>query len=201
MTAAILPPSATPIERALEQVGAEVLGVPVGFDTLWNPDACPASHLHILAATFGVEVWDSAWPEETKRAVIKATPEVKRHKGTRLALDVAINALGMGLNIEEWFEYQGDPYRFRLTITLDEQPFLLQQSQVIYRTAIAAKNVRSYLEAIRVERGISGKVYVGAATRSRLKLRHSYDPLTAINVRGIPSVGAGYYTRQTMRLQ
>lgn len=200
MSAPILP-KATPVERALEAVAAEVTTVPVPFDKLWNPDACPASHLHILARTYAVEVWSSSWPEETKRAVIKATPEVKRHKGTRYALEVAISALNMGIRVSEWFEYGGAPYRFRLALKLVEQPFTAADVSIIYKTAIAAKNVRSMIDEIELSRGVSGRVYIGAATKSVLRIAHNYDPLTAITFRGPIFIGAACFSRHKMRLQ
>lgn len=179
----ILPNNGTPIERALEGVAGEVLGVPVEFHKLWNPDECPASHLHILARTYAVETWRSDWPEATKRAVIKATPEIKRHKGTRLALESALNALDKGTVLSEWFEYGGRPYCFRIDIDWRGNPAPWSQSdwKVVFTTAIAAKNVRSFIDVVNVKRRAEpATVFLAAYPRTKATTRIEPPVLTSI---------------------
>lgn len=170
----VLPSNATPIEIALEGIASEALAIPVDISKLWSPDDCPASHLHILAAIFSVDVWDSNWSEATKRAVIKSAAEVHRHKGTRAALNRALGALGLGVTAKEWFEYGGSPYCFRLYVqkpggvapTTDELRY-------IRNIALGAKNARSYLEDILVSQPAqdAGLIYVAGATNTRLTIR------------------------------
>lgn len=98
----LLPPSSTELERDLEATfrGALLVDVPVG--DLWHPQRCPVNFLPWLAYAVGVEEWDSAWPEQIKRDVIAATPDIRRHRGTVWAVREALRSAGYAdAHIEE----------------------------------------------------------------------------------------------------
>ena len=119
----LLPPNATPFERALEQALARIEAVPVPIDTLWDPQACPAELLPWLAWAWSVDEWDPEWPEEVKRRVIAAAPEVHRLKGTRAAVERALRAIGVFAEIVEWWQKspRGTPGTFSVTAWVNEQ--------------------------------------------------------------------------------
>ncbi|WP_176224278.1 phage tail protein I [Maritimibacter sp. HL-12] len=97
MMQTILPPNRTDAEEALDlAVAARIEGVPVPVATLWDPETCPASHLRHLAWALSVEDWDEEWPEATKRAVIAASVDVHRKKGTPAGVRAAMTAMGYG---------------------------------------------------------------------------------------------------------
>lgn len=92
----LLPPNATRLERALEQVMARIAAVPVPIADLWSPARCPVPLLPWLAWTVSVDDWDTTWTEETQRAVIAASVEIHRHKGTLWAMKRALAVAGLG---------------------------------------------------------------------------------------------------------
>lgn len=92
----LLPPNATPLERALASVLARISDVPVPIADLWNPARCPAPLLPWLAWTLSVDEWDSGWPEEVQREVIAASVDIHRHKGTIWAMRRALVVAGLG---------------------------------------------------------------------------------------------------------
>ena len=92
----ILPPNSTSLERALEAALQAMCDLQVPVRDLWNPEICPATHLPWLAWALSVDVWDSGWPEAIKRAVIAASIDVHRRKGTVAAVRRAIAAAGLG---------------------------------------------------------------------------------------------------------
>lgn len=94
MTATLLPPNATALERAVEMTAAPLGEIPVPIATLWDPYACPAAMLPWLAWADSVDNWDSAWSERTKREVIAASYDVHRHKGSLWSIKEAIRAAG-----------------------------------------------------------------------------------------------------------
>lgn len=95
--ATILPPSSTPLERAIEQTGAARLGaLPSIVASLWNAASCPAALLPYLAWANAVDEWDENWSEQKKRTVIAEAPEIHRTKGTAYAIRRALTALGQG---------------------------------------------------------------------------------------------------------
>ncbi len=119
----LLPPNATPFERALEQALSRIEDVPVPIDRLWDPDRCPAELLPWLAWAWSVDEWDPEWPEEVKRRVIAAAPEVHRQKGTRAAVERALRAIGVFAEIVEWWQKspRGTPGTFSVTAWVNEQ--------------------------------------------------------------------------------
>lgn len=83
MTASILPPNATPLERALEAVGRarlDAIAIPVADVT--RPHEAPPAFLPFLAFARSVDLWDRDWPEETKRAIVADAVRLHRLKGT-----------------------------------------------------------------------------------------------------------------------
>lgn len=120
MTLSLLPPNSTLLERAIEAAMHKRLNaLPVPIRDLWNADTCPVHLLGWLAWAKSVDVWDESWPEAQKRAVIKASRFVHRHKGTVGAVRRALDALGIGLEIREWFETGDAPGTFRVDAFAD----------------------------------------------------------------------------------
>ena len=147
---AVLPDNTTSIMRAaVDTDGYRMLAIDLPLRDLFDADRCPVDMLDILAYTWSVDEWEPDWPEALKRHAIRQAPAYHRIKGTRGALRSAVESLGYaGLEVAEWFEYGGEPYRFRITLDITDRPFDLTDYQQIYRAAIRAKNVRSHLEAI-----------------------------------------------------
>lgn len=89
----LLPPNATPLERALADLGRWI-EVPAPLSTLWSVDRCPVDLLPWLAWALSVDDWDDGWPEARQRAAIAESVELHRHKGTPWAVRRSIEALG-----------------------------------------------------------------------------------------------------------
>ncbi|MCB1520677.1 MAG: phage tail protein I [Hyphomicrobiaceae bacterium] len=112
------PRDATPLEVAISGADARLLAAPSHLiRAVWSPDDCPVHLLPYLAAAWSVDHWNPAWPESVKREVIRRAPEIHRLKGTRRAMQRALDALGVKTLIKEWFEQApaGEPYTFAVT--------------------------------------------------------------------------------------
>lgn len=117
-----------------------------------------------LATRMHVDAWDGAWSDAQRRQAIRDSPGVHRFKGTPGSVGMAISVFA-GVRVQEWFEYGGQPYRFRLY--LDSRAV----DDSFYADMLAAvrrvKNARSHLEAMRLEResvgvaGLIGVLHVG----------------------------------------
>ena len=82
-------------------------------------DELPEWLLDILARDFAVDWYDRSYTLEEKRKTIKDSFYVHRHRGTKAAVERAISAIYPNPKVLEWFEYGGDPYHFKLRITVD----------------------------------------------------------------------------------
>lgn len=100
----LLPRNARPVERAFDAIAESRLNrlaaLAAGIRSLNDPATCPPAWLHVLAWSLGVETWRSDWPIETKRAVIAATPRIKRQKGTVGAVRRAVQAIAGACRVQ-----------------------------------------------------------------------------------------------------
>lgn len=118
MSATLLPPNASPQERAL--VRAAVQPLPVRITDLWNPDTCPADLLPWLAWALSIDTWKPYWPESIKRARIRVAIEVQRAKGTVKAVRQVVQSFGGSVELTEWFQTEptGTPHTFQMVLAL-----------------------------------------------------------------------------------
>lgn len=98
LTANLLPPNATQLEKDLDAVDAKRLNDLVDtvdlIATLWNPHTCPMQFLPWLAWAFSVDEWDTSWDEQTKRNMVAQSYELHSIKGTPAAVRKALEAMG-----------------------------------------------------------------------------------------------------------
>jgi phage tail P2-like protein len=117
----LLPFNTSELEQTLEQVHAQRLNaIPLPTPTLWHPDTCPEPLLPWLAWALSVENWDREWDVEIKRVVIATSVATHRQKGTLASIRRVLDAIRVRFELEEWFEYDGEPYTFRLTASANE---------------------------------------------------------------------------------
>ena len=117
-------------------------------------DSIDASALVHLADQFhimGNEGWLQAKTEAEKRELIKNAIELHRYKGTKYALIKVLNSLNINGEIEEWFEYGGDPYHFKIVIFLQNYTYNESVFESLKKMIDEYKNVRSVLEEINIE--------------------------------------------------
>lgn len=104
--------------------------------------------LDILAKDFGISWYDYDFQLDTKRRVVAAAFSVHRHMGTAGAMITAICAIWPDSTVEEWFDYGGDPYYFRVLVNASgDEPIRFDS---IDKTVQLYKNERSWLQDDRV---------------------------------------------------
>ena len=195
----LLPHNATPQEVALDLTTARIGGVDVPTKAIWNPETCPEDVLPWLAWAFSVDQWDAAWTVEQKRAVVAASINVHKRKGTPGAVKAAVGAIFTGANVvEPWDDASLTAHQFKI-VTTDTLESDADFDELI-RLVDAAKPVRSWLVAVQIQREITDTVYVGTATRSggktTLRGRLAIDP-DALDL--FYGVATRYATRTTIQ--
>ena len=108
-------------------------------------DALPEAVLDILAYDFKVDWWDYGYSVEQKRQTLKDSWLVHKHLGTKYAVKTAVSAIYPNSSVEEWFEWGGDPYTFRLLINASDVLIDLNQQTRVLELANYYKNLRSHL--------------------------------------------------------
>lgn len=126
-----------------------------------NPGAL--QHLGEQFHVTGFEGLRLAENDEERRSVIKGAIERHRYKGTRYAIDLALGALGITYILQEWWEYGGAPYHFRVTLDVMGSELPAETLALLDAYINEYKNVRSVLDTIDVNLAVSGPVPVMAA--------------------------------------
>lgn len=115
-------------------------------------DLVTSSALPHLAEQFhvtGDEGWLLAVSDTERRALIKAAIAAHRYKGTPYAIKSVLEALGFQGELEEWFQYAGQPYHFRIAVfTSNGREIIVSDVARLQAMVNEYKNVRSRCESI-----------------------------------------------------
>ena len=146
----LLPSSASQFEAFAAQSGAAILSIAIPLRQLWQAEQCPTPLLPCLAWALSVDRWDSEWPEQTKRQVIKESFYIHRHKGTNAALRRAVQPFGNVTAINEWFAYNGQPGTFSMEIAITGRGITEQLYHEMSRVIDDVKPVSRHLTALKL---------------------------------------------------
>lgn len=80
-----------------------------------NIDTLDEATLDRLAYEFGIGWWKPDATVAQKRLAVKSAFLMQRQLGTKAAVQYAVDTFLGGGTVEEWFEYSGEPYHFRIT--------------------------------------------------------------------------------------
>ena len=118
------------------------------FETLANPDICDEKYLPFLAYAFKVDFWDESLSVEDKRALIKQSLALHRYKGTTWAIERVFEALNIKAVVKEWFSYGGEPYHFKIDLSLEDKEITPARADELTKYVGIYKNVRSVLDEL-----------------------------------------------------
>lgn len=120
--------------------------------------------LDILAYDFKVDWWDADYTLEEKRRTLKDSWRVHRMLGTKAAVEMAISAIYPETKVIEWFEYDGQPYHFKLLIDATFEGVNPEKHQRVLDRVEFYKNLRSVLDETEYyNAGGSADTFFGAA--------------------------------------
>jgi phage tail P2-like protein len=116
----LLPPNASPMEKAIVQVMVEMLDIATPMALLCNPDTIPLHLLPWLAWSLGLDMWNPEWPEAVKRNRVRQAITIARRKGSAQSVHDVAAAYGGLVTIREWFETEppGEPFTAECLLTL-----------------------------------------------------------------------------------
>lgn len=167
----VLPANQTPLEKTLATIAWERLAAIdiLIIKRLIDPWTCPFAFLPWLAWSLSVDVWDDTWSEHRKRSVIAASPAIHRIKGSRKAIRLALEALGLRPTIVSWHE--DDPPARRATFRVDAEFDLMAGEAFDVRTntlaylAVKRSKPKSRVFALRTIARASTTFFSGAYAR------------------------------------
>lgn len=126
-------------------------------------DELPENLIDALAEQFHVDFYDASMSLQQKRTVVKNSIAWHRRKGTPSVVEEMVQTVFESAHVEEWFEYGGKPYFFRVTLItapLTDKAVLDRLVDAINKT----KNVRSWLEYVQFSRPMQQTLYISGVT-------------------------------------
>lgn len=107
-----------------------------------------------LAFQMHADWYDSTASIEIKRSLIKNALKVHRYRGTPYAVEKVVQDYFGDGYVEEWFEYDGNPYMFR--VVTSNTSVTSELANQFTMAVNSVKNMRSHLEQIIIN--ISGEM-------------------------------------------
>lgn len=166
---AILPPRASPIERALltAEIARLALIDPAVVVSIWNAWKCPTALLPWLAQATSVDVWDPAWSEIVKRREIAASPGIHRIKGVRAAIELSLSRMGLAFEMTEWWETSPQARRGTFKVFIDAGADETLTSRASARARILSTKPKSRVFELKLGITEKGPLGIAAATQTR----------------------------------
>lgn len=129
-------------------------------------DILPEEIIDLLAEEFRAQYYDGSMSLQKKRESVKKAMQWYKKAGTLSAVDELVEFMYGDHKVHEWFQYDGQPYTFRVEIMgLNVQ--ITEKGMENFLSALQkVKNTRSLLEMLIFHRRIDQQVYSGAAAAS-----------------------------------
>ncbi|MFA0266830.1 phage tail protein I [Vibrio cyclitrophicus] len=159
----LLPENLGDLERDLDAAISRMEDIEVPISTLWDPWNCPIELLPWLAWAVSVDSWRSHWPEDVKRRTVANSLDMHRIKGTRPAVELAIESLGLDYRLLEWFQEtpKAQPGTFSLDVYIDDDSYSATNNAELEQVINDAKNIRSHLRKINLNLSSRGEFFIG----------------------------------------
>lgn len=121
-----------------------------------------------LAWQWHVDFWDDDLSITQKRTLVKQAYPWHRKKGTPAAVEMVVQDVLGGGHIEEWWEYGGEPYHFR--VFSNAPPEDTAGHERLLLAIDKAKNERSTLDNIIKPTSITGNLYIGGVATAGINV-------------------------------
>lgn len=138
-------------DKAIATSIGEMLAYAYRKKTLIDPNVDKSEWLlDIIAVEEDVDLYDTSFPIETKRAMIKNSSYLKARKGTPGAIELAISTIFEECRVYEWWEYGGQPYHFYVEVLVSASGITVEEQNLLDKLIALYKNQRSILDEIKV---------------------------------------------------
>lgn len=114
-----------------------------------NLKDAPEEALDLLATEMRTQYYDASYSPNIKRSLIQNTMRWYQIAGTKAAVEELAQTIFGNCTVEEWFEYSGEPYHFRVITNALAEPDNIEQFTTLLRSI---KNVRSHLDSVSIHR-------------------------------------------------
>lgn len=164
----LIPPSIAndpQVQAAVQALNSELLSCTAQIEQavlIARIDELDSDTLDQLAWHYNVLFYSTGFTVAQKRGAIKQAIYWRRIAGTKAAVVGAIESVGYGAVMSEWFQHGGIPYTFKIDVELVDTPITDEAWNKSRRIIDETKNTRSHYD-LRVAAKLPGVLYLGAA--------------------------------------
>ncbi len=94
-------------------------------------DDLPEELVDVLAYDLHVDWYDYSYPLAAKRDLLKSSIKVHKKMGTKYAVEKALSALYPESEVEEWFQYEGEPGHFHIVCDVTNSRITASFSDIV----------------------------------------------------------------------
>lgn len=156
------------VDAEIEKINPDLLLIYPAIDSL-NEQL-----IDYLAVQMHVDEYDDTADLDIKRQQVKQSFLLHRLKGTKYAVQKAVSTVYQSAKVEEWPEYSGEPYHFRvtgITAPMNETKTINK----LVRLINAYKNTRSWLDYVQFSRRYGQKFLFGGNVNLVRKTTITFD--------------------------
>ena len=110
-------------------------------------DELPEELIDILAYDMHVDWYDYSFPLKVKRDILKGSVKVHKKMGTKYAVEKALGALYPQSEVEEWYQYEGQPHHFHIVCDVTENRVTASFQEII-NAVMMYKRLSSHLDEV-----------------------------------------------------
>lgn len=140
----------------------------------------PSDVTNLLAIEQRTPYYSQSLTLDARRALVSGTGKVNKIIGTKAAVKAAMQAAFGSGQVQEWFEYSGQPGCFRILVNNISTTSL--QMNEINRAIVATKRASSHLDEFLVSADMSNNgtssAVVSSAIQTENEMVHPPDPIT-----------------------
>lgn len=121
-------------------------------------DELPEELVDILAYDLHVDWYDFTYPLEAKRDLVKNGVKVHKKMGTKYAIETALGSLFPESEVEEWFQYEGEPGHFHIVLDVTDQR-ITADYQAIIRAVKLYKRLSAHMDELTYQSSVHGVIH------------------------------------------
>lgn len=121
-------------------------------------DELPEELVDILAYDLHVDWYDFSYPLAAKRDLLKSSVQVHKKMGTKYAIEKALSALYPESEVEEWFEYEGEPGHFHIVCDVTTSRITASYSDIV-RAVKLYKRLSAHMDEVAYQSHICCKIH------------------------------------------
>lgn len=141
-------PEAQAISYAISNAVKQIIDTTNQSSVYAAVDILEETYIDLLAVELRTKYYSDNFSIADKREMIKKTLPWYYKAGTLSTVKELTDFVFQSAEVEEWFQYEGNPYLFRLMVNIISQDMTLEKYLGFLQSLREVKNTRSHLESI-----------------------------------------------------